>query len=63
MEKTKKVLRAPVWICPICSCVKRFSEWVPYQEVREHLQSHASEWTQVSEFCPTHKTQESKLCA
>lgn len=47
--------RAIVFICPVCSCVKKFSEWVSYESVRQHLAEHQNEWRQVDYYCPDHK--------
>ena len=45
--------RAWVFVCPVCGDVKRYDKWLPYKDVKEHLEQHQHEWLQVDFKCPT----------
>jgi hypothetical protein len=47
--------KARILICPKCQKVKRYSQWVEYEEVVLFLQLYPNDWVAIPTLCPEHR--------
>lgn len=44
--------RTPIIVCIVCERIKKYSDWVKYEEVAEILNKHKEKWYSLFSTCP-----------